>query len=95
MVNQFSITLGLTEQQRQQVVPILKEEFKQLEALKKDASLGALRKVERLREIGVSFDDRLKPLVNPDQQQKFQALREQLRRRLIEKMVGKAGQTVE
>ena len=89
VVNQFSITLGLTEQQRQQVVPILEQELKQLEALKKDASLSAVRKVERLREIGNSFDERLKPLINPEQQQKFQALREQLRRRFIETVAGK------
>ena len=89
VVNQFSITLGLTEQQRQQVVPILEQELKQLEALKKDGSLSAVRKVERLREIGDSFDERLKPLINPEQQQKFQALREQLRRRLIETMASK------
>ena len=89
VVNQFSITLGLTEQQRQQVVPILEQELKQLEALKKDASLSAVRKVERLREIGNSFDERLKPLINPEQQQKFQALREQLRRRFIETMARK------
>jgi hypothetical protein len=87
--NQFSITLGLTEQQRQQVIPILEQELKQLEALKKDASLSAVRKVERLREIGNSFDESLKPLINPEQQQKFQALREQLRRRFIETMASK------
>jgi hypothetical protein len=89
VIDQFSITLGLTEQQRQQVVPILKEELKQLQALKKDASLSAVRKVERVREIGNSFDERLKPLINPDQQQKFEALREQLRRRFIETMAQK------
>ncbi len=89
VVHQFSITLGLTEQQRQQVVPILEQELKQLEALKKDGSLSAVRKVERLREIGNSFDERLKPLINPEQQQKFQALREQLRRRFIETMASK------
>ena len=95
VVNQFSINLGLTEQQRQQIVPILKEEIKQLEALKKDASLSAVRKVERLREIGASFDERLKPLLNPEQQQKFQALREQLRRRILEKAGGELTEKVE
>jgi hypothetical protein len=95
VINQFSITLRLTEQQRQQVVPILKEELKQLEALKKDASLSAVRKVERLREIGTSIDERLKPLINPEQQQEFQALREELRKRFIEKMASEARQKVE
>ncbi len=46
VVNQFATNLGLTEQQRQQIVPILNEELKQLGALKKDASLSAVRKVE-------------------------------------------------
>jgi hypothetical protein len=89
VISQFSITLGLTEQQRQQVVPILEQELKQLEALKKDTSLSDADKVERLREIGNSFDERLRPLINPDQQQKFEALRDQLRKRLIETVASK------
>ena len=86
MSNQFSIELGLTEQQKQQIVPILKEELTQLGALKKDTSLSAVKKVERLRQIGVSFDEKLKPLLNAEQQQKFQAMREDFRRRMIEEM---------
>ncbi len=84
--NQFSIELGLTEQQKQQIVPVLKDEITQLGALKKNTSLGAIEKVERLREIGSSFDAKIAPLLNPEQQQKFQALREQMRKRLIEQM---------
>jgi hypothetical protein len=82
--NQFSLELGLTEEQRKQIVPILLQEIKQLGELKKDTKLSALDKVKRLREIGVSFDDQLKPLLNADQQQKFQTMREDLRRRLVE-----------
>jgi predicted transcriptional regulator len=92
--NQFSIQLGLTEQQKQQIVPILKEELNQLGALKKDTSLGAAQKVEKLRQLGVSFDDKLKPLLNADQQQKFQTMRENFRRRLIEEMAEKAEQKI-
>jgi hypothetical protein len=95
VVNQFSTNLGLTEQQRQQIVPILNEELKQLGALKKDASLSAVRKVERVREIGRSIDEKLTPLINPEQQQKFQALREELRKRFIEKMASQAKEKVE
>ena len=47
MSNQFSITLGLTEQQRQQILPILKQELKELAALKKDASLSGARRRSR------------------------------------------------
>jgi Protein of unknown function (DUF3604) len=90
VVNRFSTALGLTEEQKQQITPILKEELQKLAAVKKDTSLSGLKKIQRLREIGVSFDEKLRPLVNPDQQQKFQALREEMRRRIIEEAGEKA-----
>ena len=64
---QFSIDLGLTEQQKEQIVPILKDEIKQLEALKKDTSLSGQKKLEQLRDIGASFDETIKPLLNTEQ----------------------------
>jgi hypothetical protein len=88
--NQFSIELGLTQEQKQQIVPILKQEVQALGALKKNASLGGVQKVEGLRKLGASFDEKISPLLNPQQQQKFQAMREQMRRRIIEEMSGKA-----
>jgi len=88
--NQFSIELGLTEQQKQQIVPILKEEIKQLGTLKKNTSLSGLQKVEQLRKLGVSFDKQISPLLNAEQQSKFQAMREQMRKRIIEQMTQKA-----
>ena len=88
--NQFSIELGLTEEQRKQIVPILQQEIKQLGELKKNTALSGLQKVEALRKLGVSFDEKISPLLNPEQQQKFQAMREQMRRRMIEEMADKA-----
>ncbi|HET9832591.1 MAG TPA: DUF3604 domain-containing protein [Vicinamibacterales bacterium] len=83
-VNQFSIELGLTAQQRGQVEPILKQEFTQLNAVKRDTSLDSLQKAAKLRRLGVAFDDQIKPLLDSNQQPKFQALRDDARRRLIE-----------
>ena len=94
ITNQFSAELGLTEQQRQQILPILKDEFKQLEALKKNTALSGLKKIEQLRAIGKSFDEQVKPLLNADQQPKFQAMRDALRERLVEKMASEAGSKV-
>ena len=75
LTNQLSTELGLTEDQKKQFAPILKEELSQLQALKKDESLDALKKVERLRAIGSSFDAKMTPLLNAEQQKKFQAFR--------------------
>ena len=92
--NQFSIGLGLTEEQRKQLVPILQQELKQLGALKTDTKLGGLEKVEALRKIGVSFDEKISPLLNAEQQPKFKAMREEMRRRIIEEMAATGLQKV-
>ena len=94
MINQFSIELGLTEQQKQQIVPILKQAAPQLEALKKNTSLKPLQKIEQLKQIADSVDTKITPLLNPDQQQKFQAIRDEHRRELIEKMASQVVQKV-
>jgi Protein of unknown function (DUF3604) len=88
--NQFSIELGLTEEQKKQIVPILQQEIKQLGELKKNTKLSGLQKVEALRKIGVSFDEKISPLLNPEQQPKFQAMREQMRRRIVGEMADEA-----
>ena len=63
--NQFTTELGLTEQQKRAIVPILQQEIKQLGGLKKDTKLSGLQKVEELRKLSVSFDEKISPLLNP------------------------------
>ncbi|HEV2716270.1 MAG TPA: hypothetical protein VGU64_13470, partial [Terriglobales bacterium] len=94
MISQFSIELGLTEQQKQQIVPILKQAVPQLEALKKKTSLKPLQKIEQLKQISSSVDEKITPLLNAEQQQKFQAIRDEHRRELIEKMASQVIQKV-
>jgi hypothetical protein len=45
-----------------------------------------LKKIEQLRQLGSSLDAKITPLLDAEQQQKFQVLREELRRRLLETM---------
>ena len=84
--NQFSSALGLTEQQRQQIVPMLQGTIKKLTALKNDTSVTGLKKVEQLKQVADSFVDEVKPLLNADQQQKFDGVRDQLRERVLERV---------
>jgi Protein of unknown function (DUF3604) len=95
MLNQFSIELGLTEQQKEQILPFLKQEVTQLGALKKNTSLKPVEKLEQLKKIADEIDAKLTPLLDQQQQQKFQAMREEHRRELIEKMVTHAMQKAE
>jgi len=83
---QFAVALQLTQQQKQQILPILDEELKQLTALKKNTALSRTQKVEQLRKVGTSFDQKITPLLNAEQQARFQTMREQWRRRLIDQM---------
>ncbi|MBN8510176.1 MAG: DUF3604 domain-containing protein [Burkholderiales bacterium] len=95
LANQFSLELKLTETQRQQILPFLKEEVTALGALKKDTKLSALQKLEKLRETGVAIDEKIRPLLNAEQQQKFETLRENLRRRMAKEMAEQAAGKVE
>lgn len=92
--NQFSIGLGLTQEQKKQIVPILEQELKQLGALKKNTALTGVQKVEELRRIGVVFDEKIRPLLNAEQQPKFQTMREAMRRRIIAGMAEQGLQKV-
>jgi hypothetical protein len=93
--DQFSTELGLTEQQRSQIVPVLQQEMKQLGGLKSDTKLSSVQKLEELRKLSVAFDERISPLLNPDQQTKFKAMREQMRLRMLEEAAGKVKAKVE
>jgi hypothetical protein len=95
MMNQFSIEVGLTEQQKQQIVPFLKQEAPKLEALKKNSSLSPLQKIEQLKQIAGDVDAKITPLLDQQQQQKFQAIREEHRRELVGKMASQVMQKVE
>ncbi|HEX8801848.1 MAG TPA: DUF3604 domain-containing protein, partial [Terriglobales bacterium] len=85
-LNQFSVELGLTEEQRQQVLPIIQEELPKLKELKKNTSLKPEQKLEQLKQIADDLDSKIAPLLNADQQKKFQEIREQHRRELMEKI---------
>ncbi len=95
MLNQFSIELGLNAEQKQQIVPFLQQEAPKLEALKKNTSLKPMEKLEQLKQIADEVDAKVTPLLDQQQQQKFQAIREQHRRELIEKLGGQMMEKLE
>jgi hypothetical protein len=90
LLAQFSVELGLTEAQRQQIVPFLQDEVKQLEALKKNTALGGVKKIEELKKIADAIEAKISPQLNPEQQAKFKQLRAETRRKLAEKLAAKA-----
>jgi hypothetical protein len=89
-LDQLSLELGLTAQQRQQIVPFVKEEIPKLEALKANTKLSKEQKVEQLKQIGDSIDAKITPLLSPEQQAKYRKMEEERRKKMIERIGNEA-----
>jgi hypothetical protein len=85
-LEKISSALQLTPQQKQQLRPILMEEAPKLKAVKDNTSLGPLQKGMQLRQIGEATDAKVMPILNPEQQQKWTAMRQQEREQMMQKM---------
>jgi len=88
-LEKISAALQLTPQQKQQLRPILMEEAPKVKAVKENTSLGPLQKGMQLRQIGEATDAKVMPILNPEQQQKWQAMRQQEREQMMQKMENK------
>jgi hypothetical protein len=85
-LEKMSAELQLTPQQKKQMLPIMMEEAKKMKAIKGDASLGPLQKVMQLKQVGTDMDAKVKPILNAQQYQKFEQIRQQEREEMIQKM---------
>lgn len=85
-IEQMSQALQLTPQQKEQIAPILKQEIPQLQQIKNNTSLGPLQKGMQLKQVSQASDAKIMPILNPEQQQKFQAMREQERQQMMQKL---------
>lgn len=75
--------LGLTEEQKAQIKPILKEEMQALKALRDDTTLTREARWAKAREIRESYLPRIRAVLTPEQQVKLdemRAKREQMRK---------------
>lgn len=68
--------LQLTDQQKEQIKPILLEESEQIKAMKGDKTLNRQQKIDKMREIRDANHEKIRALLNPDQQQKLDQMRE-------------------
>jgi len=85
-LEKMSSELQLTPQQKKQMLPIMMEEGKKMKAIKTNTSLGPLEKAMQLKQIGTDMDTKVQPILNPQQYQKFQQIRQQEREEMIQKM---------
>jgi hypothetical protein len=85
-LEKMSTALQLTPAQKQQIAPILMEEAPKMKALKSDTSLGPMQKAMKMHQIADATDAKLKPILNPEQYEKWQQMRAQEREQMMQKM---------
>lgn len=85
-LEKMSTALQLTPAQKEQIRPILMEEAPKLKALKSDTSMPPLQKMRQMRQIADDTDAKLKPILSPQQYEKWQQMRAQEREQMMQKM---------
>ena len=82
-IAELSKKLELTDQQKNQLTPIIEERNKQAKALKANTSLGKLQKLRKASEIQENFRNQASKYLNPEQQKKLEALQAERRAKLM------------
>ena len=80
--------LNLTPEQKTKLMPILEADAPKLQAIKNNASLGPMQKMEQLKAIHAQSDPQIKSVLNPQQYQQFQQIRQQEIQQAMEKKMG-------
>jgi periplasmic protein CpxP/Spy len=73
----MSDKLNLTDDQKTKLKPILQDEASQLRALKSDTSMTSQQKMDKAKEIRASHKSQIDTILTPDQQQKWQQMKQQ------------------
>ena len=85
-LEKMSTQLNLTPAQKKEMAPIMMDEASKMKAIKANASLGPLQKAMQMKQLGTDMDAKVKPILTPDQYQKFEQMRAQEREEMMQKM---------
>jgi Spy/CpxP family protein refolding chaperone len=78
-MKEVSKELGLTEQQKEKLKPILQAEMEKLKALRDDTSLSRRAKFKALRAIQSEYKPQVKAVLTPEQYKKWEKMRAERR----------------
>ena len=74
-LKQLSEALGLTEEQKTQITPIITEEVAALKAIYDDKSLERDARREKMKTVRDSFAGKIEAILTPEQKAKFEKLK--------------------
>jgi hypothetical protein len=77
--------LNLSPEQEKQLMPILEADAPKIEAIKNNAQLGPLQKLEQIKAVRAASDPQVKAILNPQQYDQLQQIRQQEMHAAMEK----------
>jgi hypothetical protein len=80
---ELSQKLQLTDQQKKDLTPIVRQRDKQIKALKANTSMGKLQKLRKASEIQENFKNEAAKVLNSEQTKKLEALQAERRAQVI------------
>ncbi len=79
-MKQIAEELKLTDEQKEKLKPIFKEEAEKLRELRGDDKLTRVEKMAKIKEIREAGFTKIKTVLTPEQTEKFQKIREEARK---------------
>ena len=76
MIEQIVKQLQLTSPQKMALVPVLKAEAPEVEAIRSDPSLSGVQKLDQLKALHARTDPHVRSILTPQQYQKLQDIRD-------------------
>jgi Spy/CpxP family protein refolding chaperone len=81
-VNRLAKRLNLTEDQKNQILPILTDRQQQMKSIHEDSSLSPQDRRAKMRTVWEDSDAKIKAVLNDDQKQKYDQMQQQRRERM-------------
>jgi periplasmic protein CpxP/Spy len=81
-LQRLSETLSLTDDQKGQIRPILEDRHQKMQSIRSESSLSRQERISKMRSIFEESDNKIRAVLNDDQKQKFDEMRQQRRERM-------------
>jgi len=80
-LKQLAEELALSDEQRTAIAALMEKHRARLDAIRDDGVIRPRKKIKRVRELRETFRDEIRALLTPEQQQKFDAMPRERRRK--------------
>lgn len=87
-LQRLSETLNLTDDQKTQILPILKNRQEEMQKLRSDSSMSREDRMTKMRSIMEESNKKIRAVLNDDQKQKYDEMQQKMRERMQQRREG-------